>query len=377
MDFPFIFGRIVVGPQFINRKAELSKLKSNIEHGKHTVLISPRRWGKTSLIRHLSTKLSKNEQLKFIYIDLFRITDEVEFYETYTKEVLHAALSKLSDLGNLVKKFFKSINPGITFGNTGTGEFRVTLRWEDLKKNYHEIIDLPEKLSKKRNQKFVIFIDEFQSLDKFSNPEQFQSRLMSVWQHHSHVVYLLLGSKRHKMNDIFISENNPFFQFGEIMYLQKIKKKYFCRYIMSTFEKSGKTIPKERAEKIIKLADKIPYFIQQLARNVWISSSEMVVESDIQSAVEEILYQNAVWYTREVERMTTPQFNYLKAVMNVEKKLSGQDVIRKYKLGSSANVAKIKKVMEEREILDYWNPYPVFNDPFFKLWIQGLETPYS
>jgi hypothetical protein len=68
--------------------------------------------------------------------------------------------------------------------------------------------------------------------------------------------------------------------------------------------------------------------------------------------------------------MTSTQFNFLKAVMNEEKNLSGQNVIRKYKLGSSANVAKIKKVLEDREILDFWNPYPEFNDPFFKLWIK-------
>ena len=172
------------------------------------------------------------------------------------------------------------------------------------------------------------------------------------------------------MNEIFNSQNNPFFRFGEIIFLQKIKKKHFCQHIISTFEKSGKTIPKERANKIITLAERNPYFIQQLSRYVWIKSRELVIDSDIQEAVEEIMLQNTIWYIREVERMTPTQFNYLKAVMNEEKKLSGQAVIKKYKLGSSANVAKIKKVMEDREILDFWNDYPEFNDPFFRIWIR-------
>ena len=172
------------------------------------------------------------------------------------------------------------------------------------------------------------------------------------------------------MNRIFNSQNHPFFRFGEIMYLQKIKKKHFCRHIISTFGKSGKTIPKGRANKIITLAERNPYFIQQLSRYVWIKSGELVIDSDIQEAVNEIILQNAMWYLREVERMTPTQFNFLKAVMNEEKNLSGQGVIKKYKLGSSANVAKIKKVMEDREILDFWYPYPEFNDPFFKFWIR-------
>lgn len=370
MEFPFIFGKVVTGPQFINRKKEFAHLKANIDHGIHTVLISPRRWGKSSLIKYVSKKLSREKQLKFVLIDFFRFSDEVEFYEEYSKAILKAGSSKLSDLGNLIQKFFKSLQPSISIGNIASGEFNISLQWEDIDKNFQEILDLPEKMGKKRNQKFVICIDEFQSLEKFKNPELFQSRLRSVWQHHSQVVYILYGSKRHMMNEIFNSQNHPFFRFGEIMFLQKIKKKHFSQHIISTFEKSGKTIPKERADKIISLAERNPYFIQQLSRYVWIKSSELVIDSDLKEAVEEIMLQNAIWYIREVERMTPTQFNYLKAVMNEEKNLSGQAVIKQYKLGSSANVAKIKKVMEDREILDYWNDYPEFNDPFFKIWIR-------
>ena len=370
MDFPFTFGKVVTGSQFINRKKELATLKSNIDHGINTVLISPRRWGKTSLIKYLSRKMSKNKEMKFVLIDFFRFSDEVEFYEEYSKAILKAGSTKLSDLGNLIQKLFKNLQPSISIGNVATGEFNVSLQWDDLDKHFEEVLNLPEKLGKKRNQKYVICIDEFQSLEKFRNPALFQSRLRSVWQHHSHAVYILYGSKRHMMNRIFNSQNHPFYRFGETMYLQKIKKKHFCQFIITTFERSGKTIPKERANRIITLAERNPYFIQQLSRNVWLKSGELVIDSDIKEAVNDIILQNAIWYLREVERMTSTQFNFLKAVMNEEENLSGQHVIKKYKLGSSANVAKIKKVLEDREILDFWNPYPEFNDPFFKLWIK-------
>ena len=69
MEFPFIFGKVVTGPQFINRKKEFAQLRANIDHGIHTILISPRRWGKSSLIKYLSKKLSKEKHLKFVLID--------------------------------------------------------------------------------------------------------------------------------------------------------------------------------------------------------------------------------------------------------------------------------------------------------------------
>jgi hypothetical protein len=268
------------------------------------------------------------------------------------------------------------LQPGISIADEASGELDVSLQRTDIERHFEEVLNLPEKLGKKRNQKFVICIDEFQSFEKFKNPILFQSRLRSVWQHHSHVVYILIGSKRHMMDRVFNSKSHPFFRFGEIMYLQKIKKKHFCRYIISTFERSGKTIPKERANMIISLAERNPYFVQQLSRYVWKKSTELVIDSDIKESLEDIIMHNAVWYLREVERMTPSQFNYLKAVVNEEKNLSGQDVIRKYKLGSSANVAKIKKVMEDREILDFWDLYPEFNDPFFKLWIRKQSFVY-
>ncbi len=376
MKFPFTFGKVVTGSQFINRKKELAQLRSNIDQGINTVLISPRRWGKSSLIKYLSKKMSKNKQLNFILIDLFRFSDELEFYEGCIKAVLQAGSAKSSDQENLIRKSFKSLQPGISIADEVSGELDVSLQWTDIERHFEEVLNLPEKLGKKRNQKFVICIDEFQSFEKFKNPILFQSRLRSVWQHHSHVVYILVGSKRHMMDRVFNSKSHPFYRFGEIMYLQKIKKKHFCRYIISTFERSGKTIPKERANMIISLSERNPYFVQQLSRYVWEKSTELVIDSDIKESLEDIIMHHAVWYLREVERMTPSQFNYLKAVVNEEKNLSGQDVIRKYKLGSSANVAKIKKVMEDREILDFRDLYPEFNDPFFKLWIRKQSFAY-
>ena len=369
MEFPFAYGQIVTGSQFIDRKKELSRLKTNINHGIHTVLISPRGWGKSTLMNNLAKKLSKDKNLKFVFIDLLGQADELDFFREYSKEVLKTAISGLENPEILEKKSLRSLQQSITIENVTTGEFNISMEWEDLEKNYDRILDLPEKLAKKK-RKYIICIKEFQRIEKFKNNVKLQSWLKSVWQHHKHVIYLLCGSSRAIMEKIFLSQSNPFFNFAEIMYLSKIKKKYFSEYIISTFEKSGKIIPKDRADKMIDMAGKVPYFVQQLAQLVWMRSSEMVIESDIQSAVKEIVSQNGIWYLREVERMTPPQFNYLKAVVNKEQNLSGQEVLKKYRLGSSANVAKIKKVMEEREILDYRRQYPEFIDPFFRLWIE-------
>jgi AAA+ ATPase superfamily predicted ATPase len=370
MDIPFTFGRIVTGAQFLNRKAELRKLKKNINQHAHTILIAPRRWGKSSLIHQLSKKMSKDKNMKFVFIELFGLSDNVEFYERYAKAILQRISTKPSGIEDHVFTYLKELQLDITFKNKASNDFNLSLPWAKHQRDYRQILDLAESIAEKRKEKWIICLDEFQFLGKMKHPDQFLSKIRSAWQKHTHVVYILIGSKHGMINKIHGRPGHPFFEFGDIIVLNKIKKKHFSQYIMSTFQRSGRTIPRERVDIIIQLAAKNPYFIQKLSRYVWLNSSELIVDADIQVALEEIMLQNSTWYVHEVERMTPPQFNFLKAIANEEHTLSGQEVIRKYKLGSSANVAKIKRVMEEREILDFHDSKTEFNDPFFKLWIR-------
>ncbi len=246
----------------------------------------------------------------------------------------------------------------------------MSMEWESVQKNYKEILALPEKIAKEKNIKIVVCIDEFQNISNFNDPELFQKRLRSEWQHQQYVTYCLYGSKQHMMMQLFESQSMPFYKFGEIMYLQKIEEKYWITYITEAFEKTKKSITPYFATLIAHTVKCHPYYVQQLAHLTWIATEKKITLEIIQRATEDLLNQNAILYYKDTENLSATQLNFLKAVANKEEALSSKLIIQKYNLGTSANVNKIKETLLKNELIDIQFGKVEFIDPAFELWFK-------
>ena len=370
MKSPFQFGRVVVGDTFTDRSAEIKRLKSNIENNVHTMLISPRRWGKSSLVKQTSIHLAKNKKIKFCFIDLFKIRNEEDFYSSYANTVIKAISSKTGEWIALTKSFLGRVTPRISLGTDPFNDFEINFDVKRIKQNYEDVLNLPEKIAEKKKTTIIVCIDEFQNLGNFDEPVLFQKRLRAVWQHHQRVTYILYGSKRHMLMHLFENKSMPFYKFGDVIYLEKIAKKYLKTYIMDSYSKTGKTIENEHAGKIVDSVKCHPYYTQQLAHLVWIDTEDKVTGEILDRAVGELLSQNSLLYQKEIETLTNIQVNFLKAVSRDIEQLSSAEVIREYKLNSSANVSRIKRALEKKEIIDTINKKIVFIDPVFELWFK-------
>lgn len=51
MEKAFVYGMSVAGNNFTDRIEETKRIKADLEHGINVILISPRRMGKTSLVK--------------------------------------------------------------------------------------------------------------------------------------------------------------------------------------------------------------------------------------------------------------------------------------------------------------------------------------
>ncbi len=374
MKSPFQFGRVVVGDAFTNRSAEIKRLKSNIENNVHTMLISPRRWGKSSLVKQTAIHLGKDKKFKFCFIDLFKIRNEEDFYSNYANAVIKSISSKTEEWISFAKLFLSRITPRFSFGTDPVNDFEISFDLKGISRNYEEILNLPEKIAGKKGTNIIICIDEFQNLGNFDEPVLFQKRLRAVWQYHQRVTYILYGSKRHMLMHLFENKSMPFYKFGDVIYLEKIAKKYLKTFIMNSFFRTGKTIENEHAEKIVESVKCHPYYTQQLAHLVWIDTGDEndnnVTDEIIIHAIDELLSRNSLLYQREIEALSNIQINFLKAVSDNIEKLSSVEAIHEYKLNSSANVSRIKKALERKEIIDTFNKKIAFIDPVFELWFK-------
>lgn len=219
MEIPFIFGKIAMGENFTDREEETKRLENNFNSCINTIIISPRRWGKSSLV-HKAGKIaeSKNPKLRVCYIDLLNVLNIEEFYKLYATEILKATSSKWDEFVINAKTFLASLIPKITVGSLPGEEFSLSLDMDQIRLNPDEILDLPEKIAKEKGITITVCIDEFQKIGEWENSDYLQGKFRGKWQFHQHVGYCLFGSKRHMMMDIFTDTGKPFYRFGDMIF---------------------------------------------------------------------------------------------------------------------------------------------------------------
>lgn len=368
---PFNYGTYANTEFFTNRQQEIKALSANFTSGINTILISPRRWGKSSLVWNTALRLKKiNKKIRFCFIDLYNVRTEEEFYEAYARELIKISDSKWNEQVHAIKKFFRQVIPQFSLPVDPHHDISLNFEWKQLKRHPDEIIDLAEKISQAKKFRIVVCLDEFQNIAFFSDPTAFQKKLRSHWQKHQHAMYCIYGSKRQMMASIFENPSMPFYKFGDVIFLKKINYEHWVRFIVSRFAKTGKIISDTLAGVIAMRMENHPYFVQQLAQETWQLSGKKCAAHHVDAAIESLLTKMSILYQRETDQLSNAQVNFLKALCNNETRFSTADVLQRYRLNTSANVIKIKRALEQKEIIDLMEPEIQFNDPLFKLWFR-------
>ncbi len=370
MESPFLYGKTVREQTFTNRTADVHRLSNNLISRINTILISPRRWGKSSLVKKVANEI-QGRKTKLVMLDLMGVRNEQDFFTLLALETIKATSNKLTEWIQTGKEFLKHITPKISLGSDPVHDFELSFEWKELAKHYKEILNLPQKIAESKKLHFIVCIDEFQNCASFNEPLLFQKRLRTEWQHHYDVTYCLYGSKQHLMATLFEKQSMPFYKFGDVMYLPKIERAEWVKFICRQFASTKKTISEKLADTIASVVEDHSYYVQQLSHMVWVSTTKSVSYELVEKAVETLLDQNSLLYTRDSEELTFAQHNFLKAIAHgVHKGLSSKDVLNDYHLGTSANVQKIKKALIQKELIDVNTNGVFFLDPGFQLWFE-------
>ena len=368
---PFVFGKAVEGSFFTDRAADAEHLEANLTHGINTILISPRRWGKTSLVKKVMSSVDRRD-IKIIYVDVFSCKSEYDFYKLFASAIIQQTSSKIEEWMATAKEFLSKIITKVAFSPDSIQEYSLSFEFPGGNEDSEtDILQLPEQIAKKKGIRIVLCLDEFQQVGEFQDSVTFQKKLRSVWQHQQNVSYCLFGSKRHLMTEIFSDSSKPFYKFGDMIFLKKIPTEEWVPFIRRKFQETGKTISEKQAEKICRITENLSSYVQHLSWIVWYKAKPVVEDKMLDAAIDELLEQNKVFFQREVEGLTELQLNLLRAVANgVDSGFGKKDVIRKYRLESSANVQGIKKSLIKKDLIDVDGTIITFNDPIFKLWIK-------
>lgn len=367
---PFVFGKAAEGIHFTDREEDAKRLSANLTHGVSTILVSPRRWGKTSLVKKVISEID-DPKIKPVFIDIFHCKSEYEFYHVFATAIIKQVSSKLDEWMEMAKMFLSNVSPRFSFGSDPMNDFSLSFEWNPKDESEAEILQLPEKIAKKKNIRLVVCIDEFQQVADVADSVNFQKKLRSVWQHQQNVTYCMFGSKKHLMNYIFNERSMPFYKFGDFLFLKKIPTEKWVSFIVTMFRTTGKTITDKQAASICEATENQSSYVQHLAWIVWYKTDSVVTEENIASAIDDLLEQNKVFFQREVEQLSELQMNFLKALADgVTTGLSRKEIVRKYRLESSANVQSVKKALVKKDLIDVDGQEVNLNDSLFKLWLK-------
>ena len=305
-EAPFVFGVRVEGDTFTDRREETERLKMNFLYGINTILISPRRMGKTSLVDKVCS-LMVDDSIRIARMDAFGCRSEQDFINAFATAVLRATSSK----------------------------------WEEWMKE--DILQLPELIAREKGIRIVVCIDEFQQLGEFPDSLTFQKKLRSVWQLQNHVSYCLYGSKKHLMEQMFQNASYPFYRFGDFFYLEKISEADWVAYITHRFKATGKEIASELATEICRVTERYSSYVQQLAWFVWLKTTHTATMEDVQFAINRLLDANEPLFIQQTEDLSAYQMNFLRAIVEgVHSGFTQTEVLNRYRLGTAAYVTRVK-----------------------------------
>ncbi|MBC8603905.1 ATPase [Parabacteroides acidifaciens] len=374
MEAPFVYGRIADKQNFTDRKDEVALLSQNFSSLINTVIISPRRWGKTSLVNKCARLLSeKNKDILVCQVDIFNCRTEEQFYTAYANALMRVSTSAWEEFVAGVKKYLGRMAPVVSLSEGSQSyELSFGISFKENRLSYDEILDLPQQIAKDKGKKIIVCIDEFQNINEYEDSLAFQRKLRAHWQKQTSVCYCLYGSKRHMLLDIFNDYSMPFYKFGDILFLQKIKREDWIAFISQRFADTGKQISDELCGMIADKMKNHPYYTQQLSQQTWLRTLDVCSEEIVAEAFNSLIGQLSLLFTNIIDSLTSRQISFLIAVADGIVNFSSKDVLKQYQLGTSANIKNLRKATLEKDLIDILPGNVIeIQDPAFEYWLKN------
>ena len=350
MENPFKFGTIVEEEYFTDRTDEVAYICQFLQSANHLVLISPRRFGKSSVV----TKAVKKSGRKSLTVNLQQVTSIADFSAKLLREFFK--VHPLERVRHLITHF--RIIPTITT-NAITGTMDVSFQpGVDANMLLEDVMNLIES-AHTQEDRIVVVLDEFQEiLDLGPNLDK---KLRAIMQTQNHINYILLGSQESMMTDIFEKKKSPFYHFGELMRLGKLPRKDFHQYLSSRFATYLSDSSSELADEILDYTGCHPYYSQQLAANVWqVAVLQPDQENLLQAAINHIV--------------TTHSFDYERLWMNFNRtnkwilqRLAYDGVLQTGEHRTSTIYSALKRLQRDGYVI--YSDHFELEDPFFREWI--------
>lgn len=371
MNNPFVTKGYVGPDYFCDRVKETENLVKLLTNDNNMALISPRRLGKTDLIRHcFNQPRIKNHYYTFI-IDIYATNSLSDFVEVFGRVIL----DELKPRGRKVWEGFfnaiKSIQQQISFDINGNPVWGLGL---GAAANPSTTLDEIFNYLKTAGKPCMVAIDEFQKILDYPNGQNIEAALRTHIQKCPNATFLFCGSKRHLMTEIFLSPSRPFYQSVITMGLDPISEDKYAEFAKRQFEKNGKSLHEEVVPQVYNRFYGVTAYLQKIMNVLYLNTDkgEVCTPDMIEDAIDFIINLNSEHYETLFGQMSEKQRQVFLAIA-IEKRarnISSSEFVRKYHLASpSSVVSAIRGLLDKDFITQDNNEYYVY-DYFFPIWLE-------
>jgi AAA+ ATPase superfamily predicted ATPase len=380
MHNPFVYGEVVPSSAFVDRIVELDRLAADLAAGQKIFLISPRRYGKSSLIRQALATMARHGALT-VESTVSSFSSYVAFLEGYSRALVAAETRwdrARTWLGDAIRSARAEVRyePDPSLATPGKGALSVsfpTVRSErEVSRLAQEVFALPAKLAAARKRKVVVALDEFQAIAGFDGGSV-EHALRAAVQHQRDVAYIFAGSEPSLMERM-LTPKRPFYKAGPVMRLDKIPADEFAAFIDDRFARSGIRGEEGLGAAIVELAGNLPYDVQRLAHETWdevrASSRRRATLDDLHQALKRLMSEQETLFESRWQQLTLAQRAVLRAVvLESGKELLSADTRTRHRLGGASSVQAALSALQRDDVISRDGGHYVVVDSLFREWV--------
>ena len=375
---PFKFGKEVAGKYFYDREEVFLSLYRKLAGGSsNVVMYAPRRYGKTSLVKKVLERFSK-EGVPTVYFDLNKADSLEHFCDEYASAI-YAVAGKGSAALDAIGKYMSHLHPTVGVGGDSVVSIRLDYGPKMTATSLTEVLDLAERISLEVVGKpLVVAFDEFQEIGRLSKALALEGIFRSCIQSHQNVRYLFLGSKTHMLKRMFGDKARPFYKSAATVRLPKPPEDESLAFVKERFASRSIGVDDAEARRIVMESENIPYYLQQLSSLVFdevaASGRDWVENVDVDAAIGNLMAENADYYQERVSTLSPTQRLIVSALAREPASDFDEDYRTRHSLGGSSTVHSALRAVVNAGIVEREDRTYSIGDPFLAKYLKLSPT---